>query len=153
MSKRKRRKKQDLTPDELRTLAWGIACLMSISGTQALGAPKAASYGVAALLFVVGVTLFVLRRVASGHSPLPGFGSLPRGSSSVSLAGVDAMSGREFEHLVADLCRRDGCSHRHPSSSGPPPSPAAQGISPRLGGTRPAPEANGFGIGFPHSAP
>ncbi|MFE5325367.1 restriction endonuclease [Embleya sp. NPDC056575] len=32
------------------------------------------------------------------------------GSVVVSLAGVDAMSGRQFEHLVADLCLRDGCS-------------------------------------------
>ncbi|MFE3205822.1 restriction endonuclease [Embleya sp. NPDC059237] len=106
----KRKKKQDLTVGELLTVTWGFACLMSTGATQALGVSRVASYWVAALLFVTGVVLFVLRRVASGRSPLRGYGSSSRRSTAVSLAGVDAMSGREFEHLVADLCRRDGCS-------------------------------------------
>ncbi|WP_331738229.1 restriction endonuclease [Embleya sp. NBC_00896] len=110
MSKKKRRKKQDLTPGEALTVAWALPCLMSISATQSLGVREIGSYWIAALLFIAGVGLFVWRRVASGRSPLLGYGSSPRGSTAVSLAGVDAMSGREFEHLVADLCRRDGCS-------------------------------------------
>ncbi|MFI1584675.1 hypothetical protein [Embleya sp. NPDC020630] len=99
----KRKKKHDLTVGELLTVAWGFVCLMSTGATQALGVSRVASYWVAALLFVTGVVLFVLRRVASGRSPLRGYGSSSRGSAAVSLAGVDAMSGREFEHLVADL--------------------------------------------------
>ncbi|MET7305310.1 restriction endonuclease [Embleya sp. NPDC005575] len=106
----KRKKKQDLTAGELLTVAWGLACLMSTGATQALGVPRVASYWVAALLFISGVVLFVWYRVASGRRPLLRRGSTSRGSAAVSLAGVDAMSGREFEHLVAGLCRRDGCS-------------------------------------------
>ncbi|MFG3256060.1 restriction endonuclease [Streptomyces sp. NPDC048172] len=64
-----------------------------------------------ALVAVLGVVLPVVVRLRR-TGRLPPLGVRPDAVSAGrrSLAEVDAMSWREFEHYVADLCRRDGCT-------------------------------------------
>lgn len=112
MSKKKKKKTNDLTPTQVLVLVWAVACALMAGGMRSAGLPATASNWIAVLLFVAGAGLGVVGRirVVSGRPMIPGQRSSPGGPATVPLADVDAMSGRDFEHLVANLCRRDGCS-------------------------------------------